>query len=81
MSDFRKGYAKVIAKAWADPGFKDQLKADPKGTLQKEGVPLPDQYKSAELQVVEDSAGKKHLVIPEAKDTAHNSDDGIASCC
>src|SRR5271168_2725600 len=33
--------AKLIARAWADPAYEKQLKADPTGEMRKAGIPLP----------------------------------------
>ncbi len=36
-----KAHARVVAKAWEDEAFKQQLPADPKATLQAEGMAVP----------------------------------------
>ena len=33
--------SQIIAKCWADEGFKQKLLADPAATLAAEGTPLP----------------------------------------
>jgi len=35
--EFQKAYGKVVAKAWADDGFKAKLLADPKTVLKENG--------------------------------------------
>ncbi|MEM8641695.1 MAG: thiocillin family RiPP [Cyanobacteria bacterium P01_G01_bin.54] len=32
----------LVAKAWADPEYKKQVEADPKGALRDIGIPIPD---------------------------------------
>jgi hypothetical protein len=57
----KQAYEKVSAKCWANPAFKEQLLADPAGTLKAEGVELPEGLK---VSAVEDSAGQFTFVIP-----------------
>jgi Nitrile hydratase, alpha chain len=45
--------AKLVAQAWQDDSFKQQLISNPKSTFAKEGIPLPE---SIEIKVVEESA-------------------------
>ena len=53
---------RVIGKATEDGGFRSQLIADPKGTIQSElGINLPD---SLSVEVHEESTGTAHLVLP-----------------
>ena len=61
MADWRKGYAKVVAQAWSDATYKDRLLRDPRAVLAEAGLEVPS---SLELTVVEDSADKRHLVLP-----------------
>lgn len=53
---------KVIAKAWRDEAFKKRLAKDPLSVLKAEGVKLPEGVRR--VQVVEDAADLRHLVIP-----------------
>ena len=61
----------LIAKCWADEGFKRKLLANPAATLKAEGVELP-----ADLTVkaVENSDKVFHLIIP-AKPTELSDED------
>ncbi|MEC4593957.1 MULTISPECIES: NHLP leader peptide family RiPP precursor [Nitrospirillum] len=52
---------RVIAKAWADDGFKARLLADPAAILKAEGLALPA---GVTFKVVEDSATVQTLVLP-----------------
>ncbi len=53
----------VIQKAWEDAEFKAKLLADPKGAVKEAfGVDVPD---AIEVAVVEESANKYYLVIPQ----------------
>lgn len=81
MSDFRKAYAKVLAKAWSDPAYKARLLSDPKGVLKEAQVALPAGYDAADVRAVEDTKDRKHLVIPTKDDPGHVTGDGIVSCC
>ena len=59
--EWRKGYAKVVAKAWSDDTYKEGLLRDPRAVLAEAGLEVPS---SVELAVVEDSADKRYLVLP-----------------
>jgi hypothetical protein len=53
--------SQLIAKCWADEGFKQKALADPAATLRAEGVELP----AGLLYMVHDNTDKVvHLVIP-----------------
>jgi len=54
--------AQVVARAWADEGFRERLRTDPRGTVAEvTGVVVP---KSVEIEVVEETPEKGYLVIP-----------------
>ena len=63
MKENCKKISQVIAKAWADAGFKEQLMADPAGTLQAEGIEMPAGVK---VNVVENTEQVFYLVVPAA---------------
>ncbi len=56
-----KTYGRIVAKAWSDEGFKQRLLADPKATLQAEGLPFPE---DAEVQVVETNDRLFYFPLP-----------------
>ena len=51
----------VIAKCWADEGFKRKLLADPAATLKAEGVELPA---GLSIKALENTDKVFHLVLP-----------------
>ena len=53
--------AKLIAQAWQDDSFKQELITNPKSVFEKEGIPLPE---SIEIRVVEESSDCLYLVLP-----------------
>lgn len=53
---------RLVAKAWADEGFKRALLTDPMATLAAEGVALPP---GLQIKVVENTPGTLHLVLPQ----------------
>ena len=59
--DQGKAVGKVIAKAWADEGFKARLLADPAAVLAAEGLQTPA---GVTLKVLENTAGVFNLVLP-----------------
>ena len=61
MNDQSNQYQKLIAKCWADEGFKQRLLDNPAETLKAEGMALPE---GARVQVVENTAQDFTLVIP-----------------
>jgi hypothetical protein len=54
--------SKLVARAWADEGFRERLRADPHAVLAEEtGVSVPE---SIEIEVLEETPEKGYLVIP-----------------
>jgi len=56
-----KQMGQLIAKCWADEGFKAKLLADPAATLKAEGAEVPE---GVEIKAVENTDTVFHLVIP-----------------
>lgn len=56
-----KKMGQIIAKCWADEGFKRKLLADPAATLKAEGVELPA---GMSVKALENTDKVFHLVIP-----------------
>ena len=61
----------LVAKCWADEGFKQKLLADPAATLTSEGVELPA---GLSIKAVENTDKVHHLVI-QAKPTELSDED------
>jgi len=61
----------IIAKAWADAGFKQKLMADPAATLKAEGMDMPA---NLTFKVVENTDKEFYLVLP-ARPTELSDDD------
>jgi hypothetical protein len=54
--------AKLVARAWADEGFRERLKADPRAVVAEEtGIEIPE---AIQIEVLEETAEKAYLVIP-----------------
>lgn len=54
--------SQLVAKAWKDEGFREELKRDPKAVLEREmGVRLPEHVN---VQVHEETADTIHVVLP-----------------
>jgi hypothetical protein len=66
-----KKMGQLIAKCWADEGFKRKLLADPAATLKAEGVQLPA---GRSYKALENTDKVVHLVIP-AKPTDLSDED------
>jgi hypothetical protein len=56
----KKQLAKIVAHAWVDPAFKDQLVAHPEDIFRTEGIEIPEDIK---LNVVEDTPQRVNLVL------------------
>jgi len=56
-----KALSQLVAKCWADEGFKQQLLADPVATLKVQGLALPA---GQQVKVLENTDQVVHLVIP-----------------
>ena len=56
-----KKMSQLIARCWADEGFKQKLLADPAATLKAEGVELPA---GLSIKALENTDKVFHLVIP-----------------
>ena len=69
-----KKMSQLIAKCWADEGFKKKLLADPAATLKAEGAELPAGLHGMSIVMVEDTDKVFHLVIP-AKPTDLSDED------
>ena len=75
-----KAWAKVIARAWRDPSFKERLVKDPKAVLNEAGIET-----ASTVQMHEASPGTTHFVVP--KRPAHITDaqlggePGPDMCC
>ncbi len=52
--------SRVIAKAWTDPGFREQLLSDPKPAITALGI---DVSNTPELRVLENGEGVHHVVV------------------
>jgi len=62
-------WGEIVARAWRDDAFKQQLLADPKAVLTEAGMSLVD---GVELQVVQDTPTLRHLVLPVAPDSGQS---------
>jgi hypothetical protein len=56
-----KQWGLIIARAWADDEFKNQLLANPKAVLREHGIELPA---TIEVRLVEDTPEVRHFVLP-----------------
>ena len=61
QGSWQKQWGMIVAKAWADEGFKARLTEDPATVLREHGLDVPYDL---ELKVVEDTGQVRHLVLP-----------------
>lgn len=71
----RIAMAKALAKAWADDAYKERLLSDPRSALADVGLELPADF---ELQILEDTPDKKHLVLPVPPAEGEIGEDALA---
>ncbi len=57
----QQALGKIIAKAWADEGFKQQFIENPAEILEAEEISVPDGMK---VTVVENTAACMHIILP-----------------
>ena len=68
-------YAKIIAKTWRDPAFKEELIANPAAALKSEGIDVPA---GLTVIVLENTEQQFHLVLPSVP-TDELSDEELDS--
>ena len=61
LSEHQKRIARVLAKSWSDPKYKERLTKDPHSVLLKEGFEFS---KETKIHVHFETPGKRHIVIP-----------------
>lgn len=70
-------YAELIARAWGDKAYKDQLLVNPRQTLTEAGMELPE---SGTIQVLENTEAVHYVVLPKSAtfaDFKDNIADGL----
>jgi hypothetical protein len=71
MANNSTAMAKLIAKAWTDPAYKERLMKDPGKVAKAEGIKVP---KGAKVILHENTKKEVHLVLPRRPDTALDED-------
>jgi Nitrile hydratase, alpha chain len=71
---FNAVFSKVVAQAWSDPDYKSRLMSDPKAVLAEAGVTLDE---DADIEVIEDTAAVRHIVIPAPPAEGELSEDAL----
>lgn len=56
-----QNWGKVIAKAWSDENFKQQLMQNPRGTLETYGIKIQEKV---QIKMHENTPSTFHIVIP-----------------
>ncbi len=62
QEEYSDKIGQIIAKSWADDGFKQRLLKDPAAVLKEEGVHIPQ---GLDLRVVENTDSVFYLVLPK----------------
>jgi hypothetical protein len=63
--DFQKAYAKLVARAWSDADFKQDLISDPIRVFEENGIQVPE---GADIKVVENCEDLTHFILPVKPD-------------
>ncbi len=74
QEQFAKKWAQVVAKAWTDPKFKEQLLKDPTKTLATMGIEIPAGQK---VEIHTGSERIVHLVLPPKPEGSISEQDLI----
>ena len=64
MSDaqgWQRTWGQVVAQAWSDESYKQQLLSDPAAALRERGLTPPA---DKQIRVIEDTADTVHVVLP-----------------
>jgi len=56
-----RGVGQVVANAWADPDYKERLKADPSAVLAEQGLEVPE---GIEVRIVENTDDVVYFTLP-----------------
>ena len=68
--------ARIVAKLKEDAGFRDRLRSDPKGVIERElGVTMPA---SLSIEVHEENATTAHLILPRAEALSESELQAVA---
>ena len=70
--DFEKIRAKIIARAWKDPRFKEKLLKNPRAAFKEMGLDLPE---NLQVKVQEDKSNSFTFVLPPAISHAKEMSD------
>lgn len=74
-SEVKDAIAKVIAKSWSDPAYKQQLMSNPVAVLSESGIKVPA---GAKVKVLESTREDWVLVIPPAPESGELSDEALS---
>jgi hypothetical protein len=81
IESWQKKWALLVAKAWTDESFKQQLVSRPNEILEEYGVELPQ---GVEIRVVENTDEVEYLPLPAKPSTqniAQMALDPCGRCC
>ena len=68
--------ARIVARLKEDAGFRNRLRSDPKGVIERElGVTMPA---SLSIEVHEESATTAHLILPRAEALSESELQAVA---
>jgi len=78
--EHRREYAKVVAKAWADPEFAQLLRANPVEVLRSEGIDVPEQTRvvPTEADLSRNDQDTSYFLLPP-KPTSLEAENSIES--
>ena len=71
MQEYQMKWARIVAHAWADEGFKNRLLADPKAVLRENGIDFPENIK---VNVSEDKEDEINLAVPPKPDISRGEE-------
>lgn len=72
-------YGRLVAKALADPAFKQRLIEDPDGALAEAGIELRGEAGPVKVKVVENTGDTVHIVLPAVPANGELSDRDVVA--
>jgi hypothetical protein len=83
-------WSQIVARAWSDDGFMNQLRADPRAVLAEHGLEVPHSMKvevveGTEARVVDVTDSVRHFILPVSPPAELTEEDlpggGVAWYC
>ena len=88
MAEDSSGYSQLVARTWADPGFRQKLLSDPRSVLPEFGINVPA---GVDIRIVENNDKVVYFTLPpkpseeldeeQLAGVAGGGNVSVAACC